>query len=524
MTMSHDRKVSLEAIAGVPLRALTLLSGSTLAGRLNLRRPGERVVYEAVRAGTRAIGAGGAVVRRIRCGEAKRLAPWKSSGLFDLTPTEEQALMRDSMRRFADEVLRPSARGADDVAAPQQDALRQAQGLGLAAVAVPEALGGGATQRSSVAGALIAEELARGDMGLAVAVLAPLAVVQALVQWGTCEQQARYLPRFLGETFASAALAVLEPGPLFDPARLRTRVVHSDGGWTMWGEKVLVPLVASAEFVVVAAEVSGLGPRLFLVERGTPGLTIEPSPAMGLRGAGLGRLRFDAARLPSEALLGGRDEAEATTAVGAVVDRARIAWGAMAVGTARAVLEHVVPYCNDRQAFGEPIANRQWVALLVASSRGCAFSSCEPRAVSTTTRRTRPAPPPSRACSARPKAPRSARTEFSCWEATALPRSTRWNGGIGTSEPSGCSRVERTSAMYGGSATTSASPSTEFVLDAAGMYTVTVYCTETAAPLGRPSVSKELLESCNGSIDLRGPCTVRGVSLDPGPSQGEPQG
>ncbi len=358
--------LSLEHIAGAPLRALTRFGGSELAERLGLVGPAKRVIYEGTRTGAKAITRGVAFVRSTKPSEPKRLAPTSSSGLFDLTPTDDQQMMRDSMRRFADEVLRPAARAGDDAAAPAAEILEQGHALGLAGLSIPEALGGAASERSSITQALIAEELGRADMGLAVAILSPLAVVQAIVDWGTGAQQARYLPPFLGDHFVPAALAVLEPRPLFDPMKLRTGAVRTPGGgWKLFGEKSLVPLATRAELFVVAAEVRGLGTRLFVVERGTPGLTVEPEPAMGLRGAALGRLRFDGARVDEDALLG-EVAGDGAAQVGALVDRSRIAWGAMAVGTAQAVLDYVIPYCNERKAFGEPISNRQSVAFLVA--------------------------------------------------------------------------------------------------------------------------------------------------------------
>jgi alkylation response protein AidB-like acyl-CoA dehydrogenase len=361
MKMAHQPAL-FQRITGVPLRAITRFSGSELAERLGLRKPAERAIYEGLRAGTKAVSA----ARKAIAGPPKRLDPAKASGLFDPRPTEEQALIRDSMRRFAEEVLRPAARAADDAAGASDEVLEQVHALGLAGLVVPEALGGAATERSTVTGALVAEELARGDMGLAVAALAPVAVVNAIVEWGTAEQQARLLPAFLGEKFVPAALALLEPKPLFDPMKPRAGAVRTtDGGWALWGEKALVPLAMRAEFFVIVAEVRGTGPRLFVVDRGTPGMTVVPDPAMGVRGAALGRIRFEGARVPDDALLGGPAPEEPFD-VGALVDRARIAWGAMAVGTAQAVLDYVVPYCNSRIAFGEAISNRQSVAFMVA--------------------------------------------------------------------------------------------------------------------------------------------------------------
>ncbi|HTB74927.1 MAG TPA: acyl-CoA dehydrogenase family protein [Polyangiaceae bacterium] len=357
--------LSLQDIAGAPLRALTRFGGSQLAARFHLHEPAEKVIFEATRSAARAIAASAAFVRSAKSADPKRLAPSTGSGLFDLTPTEDQALMRDAMRRFADEALRPAARAADDAAAPSDEILQQGHALGLAGLSIPEELGGVATERSSVTNALIAEELARGDMGLAAAILSPLAAVQAIVEWGTGAQQARFLPPFLGDRFVPAALAVLEPRPLFDPMRLRAGAVRADGGWKLYGEKALVPLATQAALFVVAAEVRGLGARLFVVEQGTPGLHVESEPAMGLRGAGLGRLRFEGALVPEDALLG-EVSGDGAAQMGALVDRARIAWGAMAVGTSQAVLDYVIPYCNERKAFGEPISNRQGVAFPIA--------------------------------------------------------------------------------------------------------------------------------------------------------------
>jgi hypothetical protein len=144
---------------------------------------------------------------------------------------------------------------------------------------------------------------------------------------------------------------------------------------------VLVPLAETAEVFVVLADIRGLGPRMFVVPRATAGLSVKAQPAMGLRGAGLGTLVLDGAFVASDALLGGDDVLAGEGAmkgdasrtgdgsgfdVAAVVDRARVAWGALAVGGARAVLEYVIPYCADRKAFGEPITNRQSVAFLIA--------------------------------------------------------------------------------------------------------------------------------------------------------------
>jgi alkylation response protein AidB-like acyl-CoA dehydrogenase len=217
-------------------------------------------------------------------------------------------------------------------------------------------------ERSAVTAVLAAEALAHGDMGIAFAALASGAVASALGLWGDADQQATYLPSFIGEHPPVAALAVLEPRAVFDPASLAAKARRDGGDWVISGTKSLVPRASMGELFIVAADVDGAGPGLFVVEAGTPGLYSEPEPAMGLRPAGTTRLVLEDVRAPAGARLAEGDP----TVYDECVQRARIAWCALAVGTAKAVLDYVVPYVKEREAFGEPIANRQAVAFCVA--------------------------------------------------------------------------------------------------------------------------------------------------------------
>jgi alkylation response protein AidB-like acyl-CoA dehydrogenase len=209
----------------------------------------------------------------------------------------------------------------------------------------------------------MAESLAQGDMGIAVACLAPASVSTALSLWGDADQQATYLPEFVGEDVPAAALAVLEPRALFNPLELSTRARRADGGFVLDGVKSLVPRASDSELFIVAAQLEDDGPALFVVEPGGKGLGIEPEPAMGLRAAATGRLILDQVRLPAGALLGEPGRATVTECV----QLGRLGWCALAVGTGQAVLDYLIPYVNERKAFGEPISNRQAVAFTVAN-------------------------------------------------------------------------------------------------------------------------------------------------------------
>jgi alkylation response protein AidB-like acyl-CoA dehydrogenase len=345
---------------GVVMAALNRVAGSRLVSRLGVKATVDRALFHATRAGftaaNRTFAATGTLVRPRRLPAAPRRQ------VFDLTPTEEQQMIADTVREFAAEQLRPAAAGADDKCAAPPDLLSTAASLGVTLVGVPEDLGGVATERSTVTNVLVAEALAHGDMGLAVACLAPAAVSNALVLWGDETQQATYLPAFTGEDVPPAALAVQEPRPLFDPFSLSTKAYRTPGGFVLSGAKSLVPLASAAELFVVAADLEGRGPALFIVESSTAGLSVEPEPAMGLRAAGTGRLVLSQVAVPATALLGG-----AASAVYAdCVRLSRLGWCALAVGTGQAVLSYVTDYVNDRVAFGEPVSHRQGVAFRVA--------------------------------------------------------------------------------------------------------------------------------------------------------------
>jgi len=161
---------------------------------------------------------------------------------------------------------------------------------------------------------------------------------------------------------AAAALALQEPRALFDPFAPTTTARRDGEDLVLDGVKSFVPRAQDAELLVVGARLEGHGPVLLLVEPRTEGVLAKPAPAMGMRAAATGDLLFEGARLPASALLGDGDPA----VYAECVRRARLAWCALSLGGARAVLDYVVPYVNERVAFGEPISHRQAVAFAVS--------------------------------------------------------------------------------------------------------------------------------------------------------------
>ena len=125
-------------------------------------------------------------------------------------------MLVDVVTEYATEVLRPAAAEADDACEAPEAVLKASLEIGLPILGVPESLGGISEERSAMAGTLVAEALAKGDLGLAVATLAPGSVATALGLWGSEAQQQTYLPAFTGDDVPAAALALNEPTVLFD--------------------------------------------------------------------------------------------------------------------------------------------------------------------------------------------------------------------------------------------------------------------------------------------------------------------
>ncbi|WP_046300083.1 acyl-CoA dehydrogenase family protein [Mycobacterium sp. UM_Kg27] len=351
------------------LSFVTPLVSQEFLDRYGLRQPlnrglnyGVKTVFSVAGASTRQF----KKVQGLGKAPARLGAPARSKGgdYFDLTPDDDQQMIIDTVEEFAAELLRPAAHDADEALDYPRELLGKAAELGITAINIPEDFDGIAAHRSAVTNVLVAEALGYGDMGLALPILAPGGVASALTHWGSADQQATYLPEFAGEKVPQACVAIVEPQPLFDPTNLKTTAVRTPSGYRLDGVKSLVVAAADAELFIVAAQLNGK-PALFIVESSTPGLTVKADPSMGLRAAALGQLELNQVSVPLSARLG--EEAATDSDYSQAIALSRLGWAALAVGTSHAVLDHVMPYIKEREAFGEPIANRQSVAFMCAN-------------------------------------------------------------------------------------------------------------------------------------------------------------
>lgn len=347
------------------LALVTPLVGQEFLDRYNLRDPLNRGLKYGVKQVFSVAGAANRQFKRVSGNQSGPTRLKKSgSDYFDLTPDDEQQMIVETVGEFADEVIRPAAREADEAADYPVDLVAKASELGITAINVPEDFEGIAAHRAAVTNVLVAEALAYGDMGLALPILAPAGVASALTHWGSADQQATYLKEFAGENVPQSCVAIAEPRPLFDPTALKTTAVRTPSGYRLDGVKSLVPAAANAELFIVAAQLNGK-PALFIVESSSKGLSVTPDPGMGIRGAAIGQVALDGVTVPLSARLG--EEGASDEDYSEALALARLGWAALAVGTSHAVLDYVVPYVKERHAFGEPIAHRQAVAFMCAN-------------------------------------------------------------------------------------------------------------------------------------------------------------
>lgn len=279
---------------------------------------------------------------------------------FDLTLTDEQAMTRDSVQRFVARHIAPVARSADDQAEAPADFFSLSAELGLALMPVPEGLGGAGQPRDPMSGVLTAEDLGRGDISLAIGAMSPVSVVNSLLDFGSDEQQALFLPRLVTGDFVAAGVALMEGQALFDPAQLRCKAARAGEGYCLSGEKRMVPFGVTAELLLVIADLEEEGPAAFVVERGTAGMSAQRQSYMGLRSLELATVSFNNVEVEAINRLENFD-------LERLLDLSRLGMAALAVGCCQAVLDYSIPFVKERQAFGEPIARRQSVAFMVAN-------------------------------------------------------------------------------------------------------------------------------------------------------------
>lgn len=280
--------------------------------------------------------------------------------------SDEEELFRSTVAQFAKERLAPHARAMDEAGIFRKDLLNEFFELGLMAVDVPEEFGGqGGTFFQTV---LTIEELAKVDPSASVIVdVQNTLCTSAIQRWGTAEQKRRFLPRLAKDTVASYALS--EAGSGSDAFALATRAVADGTDFRLTGRKLWITNAAEAGLFLLFATVdSSAGYRgitAFVIERGTPGLSIgKKEDKLGIRASSTCEVILDDCRVPAENILG--EAGKGYKVAIETLNEGRIGIGAQMTGLAQAALAHALAYAKQRKQFGKAISEFQGVQFELA--------------------------------------------------------------------------------------------------------------------------------------------------------------
>ncbi|VAW41706.1 Butyryl-CoA dehydrogenase [hydrothermal vent metagenome] len=281
--------------------------------------------------------------------------------MLDFRLDEEQQMLTDAIARYANERMRKVFRDAEEDGRIPPDVVQAGWELGILPTGLPEAYGGFG-EYTAMTGALASEELAWGDLAIALNVMVPNLVAVPVMLAGTEAQKAAYLPQFCEETMPAMTAALTEPLIKFDPYRLKTTAVLQNDQYVLNGTKTAVPLAETAEMILVYANENGRT-QAFLVPTDSAGLTIDKkSPLMGIKGLPTYLITLSECHISVENRLGGSEGID----FGPILNHSRVALAAAAVGVARAGYEYALDYAKQRVQFGEPIAYRQSIAFMLA--------------------------------------------------------------------------------------------------------------------------------------------------------------
>ncbi len=252
--------------------------------------------------------------------------------MISFSLSEDQQMIVNMVKQFATDELRQAYRVFDESGQIPAHIIDPAGEMGFISSSIPEEYGGLGEQHSSLTGSLIAEELAWGDLSMAMHILCPALAVFPILEMGTGAQKKKYLPSFCNHKYQPATAALIEPRYDFDPYSLAATARLDGSDYVLNGDKCYVPLAADADLLLVYADENG-GTQGFIVEKGAEGLKIgEREKNMGIKALATYELTLKDCRVPAENRLGGQQGADFNR----IIDYSRVALSAMAVGVARA--------------------------------------------------------------------------------------------------------------------------------------------------------------------------------------------
>lgn len=287
--------------------------------------------------------------------------------MMDFSLTQEQELLRKTVRQFVDKEIFPYIREWDEKQHFESSILTRLADLGLMGVCIPEQYGGSGMDYNSLA--IVCEELERGDTAFRTAVSVHTGLnSMTLLQWGNEEQKQKYLtPQAKGEKVG--AFGLTEPNAGSDVAAMQTTAVREGDYYILNGSKTWISLCDVADHFLVFAYTDKNkkhhGISAFIVERQWEGFSSKAIKGkLGIRAGNTGELFFENVRVPKENLLG--QEGEGFKIAMSALDNGRFTVAAGACGTIMASLEASLKYCHERSTFGKEIGKHQLVQQMIA--------------------------------------------------------------------------------------------------------------------------------------------------------------
>ncbi len=286
---------------------------------------------------------------------------------MDLSLSDEQRLISETAREFADEVIAPRVRESDRAQRFDVDLAKRMGEMGYLGAPVAEAYGGRGLDY--VAYALIVEQVGRADSAARTVISVQTSLVCGSIErWGTEEQKQRWLPGLCsGDLFGCFGLTEPESGS--DAASMRTRAERTESGWRLNGQKMWISLGNVADVALIFAQTDPdakhRGLACFLVPTDTPGFSSqEIHGKLGLRSSDTASLAFDDLEIPDDALLG--EVGQGFKIAMSALDLGRYSVAAGCVGICDGCVDASVAYASERKQFGVPIARFQLVQALIA--------------------------------------------------------------------------------------------------------------------------------------------------------------
>jgi alkylation response protein AidB-like acyl-CoA dehydrogenase len=282
------------------------------------------------------------------------------------TLSDEESMFRDAVREFAGTEVRPHVQAMDEAAQFRPELIQRIFELGLMGIEVPEEYGGAGG--SIFLAVLAIEELARVDASAAIYVDVHNTLVNnALLRWGSDEQQRRYFPRLTTDLLGAFALS--EPGSGSDAFALETRAERTAGGWELTGRKFWITNGAEAGLFIVFANgdpAKGYkGITAFVVEREFPGFAVgKKENKLGIRASSTTELILERCRVPDANVLG--PVGQGFKIAIETLNEGRIGIGAQMSGVGAGALEAATAYVKERRQFGRPVAEFQGVQFQLA--------------------------------------------------------------------------------------------------------------------------------------------------------------